>query len=180
MEASECLTGRRSIRKFTDQKVTAEDIAGIVDIAKFAPSWKNSQTVRYAAVLTPELKDQIAEDAVLGFTWNTGIIKGAPALVAEITVTGRSGYERDGSFSTSQGTHWQSFDAGLSAEAFCLAAHIKGLATVILGIFDQEKIAEMLGLAENEKVSALIPIGYAAETPEAPKRKDTDALLRVL
>ena len=180
MEALECLKGRRSIRKFTDQKVTEEDITKIVDAAKFAPSWKNSQTVRYAAILTPEVKDQIADEAVLGFAWNTGIMKAAPAMVAIVSVKNRSGYERDGSFSTSQGTHWESFDAGLASEAFCLAAHAYGLATVILGIFDQEKVSEILGLAENEKVSAMIPIGYAAESPEAPKRKDTEALVRFL
>ena len=96
-----------------------------------------------------------------------------------IQLAKRSGYERDGSFSTSKGTHWQSFDAGLAAEAFCVAAHDAGLGTVILGIYDEGKVKAVLNLPETESVSALIPIGVPAESPAAPKRKDVSELLRI-
>ena len=81
--------------------------------------------------------------------------------------------------STSKGTHWQSFDAGLAAEAFCVAAHEAGLGTVILGIYDEGKVKAVLNLPETESVSALIPIGVPAESPAAPKRKDVSELLRI-
>jgi butyrate kinase len=41
-------------------------------------------------------------------------------------VAKRSGYERDGSFSTSKGEGWEMFDAGIATQTFCLAAHEKG------------------------------------------------------
>lgn len=32
------------------------------------------------------------------------------------------------------------FDAGIATQTLCLAAHSKGLGTVILGIYDEEKL----------------------------------------
>ncbi len=180
MELKEGIKGRRSIRKFTDEPVTKEQIEEVVEVARYAPTWKNCQSVRYTLILDKEIKDRIANEGVMGFEWNAKSILNAPALVLVCTVDKRSGYERDGSESTSKGEHWQSYDAGLASEAFCLAAHDKGLGTVILGIYDEAKVMEIAGVAEGEKVSALILIGRPAESPEAPKRKEVADLLRVL
>ena len=179
MELIEGLKNRRSVRKFTDEEVTREQIEEIVDIARFSPSWKNSQSVRYMLIIDKALKDKIAEEGVMGFEWNTTIMKGAPALILVLTIDKRAGYERDGSASTSKGEHWQSFDAGIAAETFCLAAYGKGLGTVILGVYDEEKVREIVGVPESQNISALIPIGMPAEEPEVPKRKEVADLLIV-
>lgn len=144
MELVKGIKERRSTRKFTDQAVSEDDIREIVATAAYAPSWKNTQTSRYIAVVNPEKKQEIADTCVMGFAGNQRIIGEAPVLIVETTVNERSGYERDGSFSTSKGTHWQSYDAGLAGEAFCLAAWEKGLGTVIMGIFEEEKVKEVL------------------------------------
>ena len=92
---------------------------------------------------------------------------------------GRCGYERDGSFSTTKGDRWQNFDCGVAAQTFALAAHEKGLGSVILGIFEEKKLAELLELPEGQKVACLIPLGYPAEQPEAPRRKEVADLLTI-
>jgi nitroreductase len=43
MTIDEAITGRRSIRKFKDAPVPQEVIAGILDKARWAPSWGNTQ-----------------------------------------------------------------------------------------------------------------------------------------
>lgn len=179
MNAIECITTRRSIRKFSDRAVEAQVIAEIVNVATYAPSWKNSQTTRYFAVLDKALKDRLAVECTMGFEHNAEIINGAPAMIVVTTVNNRSGYERDGSTTTSKGTHWQSFDAGIATQTFCLAAHETGLATVIMGIFDEEKVADVIGVPEGQSISALVAIGYANDEPQAPKRKTADDLLTV-
>ncbi|MBE6584394.1 MAG: nitroreductase family protein [Ruminococcaceae bacterium] len=168
---------RRSIRSFKDEAISKETIAQIVDTAAFAPSWKNSQTTRYTAIFNKDIKERLANDCMQGFTYNTNTVNGAPCVVVVSTVNGRSGYERDGSPTTSKGTHWQSFDAGIATQTFCLAAHEAGLGTVIMGIFDEAKVAELLSLPEGQSVSALIAIGYPNDTPDAPKRKTSAELL---
>ncbi len=98
-------------------------------------------------------------------------------VVAVTVIKGRSGFERDGSFTTARGDAWQMFDAGVASEAFCLAAYDQGLGTVIIGIFDQQEAADLLEIPENQDLIALIPIGYSAEAPVAPKRKPVTDLL---
>ena len=88
METRTCIETRRSVRKFTDQAVTPEVLGQIVAAAAWAPSWKNTQVVRYHAVCTKEIKDRIAEEGVLNFAWNTKIIQGAPVLVVMTMITG--------------------------------------------------------------------------------------------
>ena len=179
MRAIDCIKTRRSVRKFKNTEVTEDKVKELVEVAAFAPSWKNSQTARYIAVLDKDIKDTIARDCMMGFEKNTETLLGAPALIVLTTVNCRSGYERDGSFTTAKGTHWQSFDAGIAAEAFCLAAHNAGLATVIMGIFDEQKVSEVLGVSEERSISALIALGYADEEPEAPRRRALEELLTV-
>lgn len=91
----------------------------------------------------------------------------------------RCGYERDGSFSTSKGDRWQNFDCGIAAATFELAAHELGLGSVVLGIFEEEKLRELLELPEGMGVACLMPLGYPAEAPGAPKRKEVAELLTI-
>ena len=175
MTAKECIKGRRSIRTFTQEPISHELIADIAETASYAPSWKHTQIVRYIAV-EGELKDTIAQ-CTSAYARNGEIIAAAPMVIAVTIIKGRSGFERDGSFSTHRGEGWQMFDAGVASEAFCLAAYEKGLGTVIMGIFDDDKVAELLDIPEGRDVVALIPVGYPAETPVAPRRKSVEEMV---
>lgn len=179
MEAIECITTRRSVRRYSDKPVTDEVLKSIVDAARFAPSWRNSQTVSYIAVRDPSLKQQIAEQGTLGHANNTKIISMASVVVVVVSKKGISGYEPDGSFTTPNGTHWTSFDAGIATEAFCLAAHNYGVGSVILGIIDSAKIAHLLGLSDDVQVSTLVPLGYPSKAHFAPPRKEVSELLSI-
>lgn len=175
MTAKECITGRRSIRKFTEQPVSHDVLAQIVETASYAPSWKHTQIVRYIAV-EGEKKDKLAA-CTSTFPNNGAIMAKAPMVIAVTVIKGRSGFERDGSYTTERGDAWQMFDAGVASEAFCLAAYEQGLGTVIMGIFDQKEASELLEIPDDRDLIALIPIGYPAESPAAPKRKSVEDLL---
>lgn len=179
MEALECIKGRRSIREFTGDPVTPEVLNDIIDTARFAPSWKNTQIARYVA-LTGAAKDKLAEVSFAAWEGNARIVNGAPVTVVLTYIKNRCGYERDGSFTTSKEDRWQNFDCGIAAEAFCLAAYEKGLGTVIMGIFDEDEVAKAIGLSEDRGVAAVIAIGYPAVNPEAPKRKEVADLVTYL
>lgn len=176
MTAKECIKGRRSIRQFSDKPVPRDVLEQIVETASFAPSWKHTQITRYIAV-EGALKDKIAAECTTAYAKNGDIINSAPMVIAVTFIKNRSGFERDGSFSTPKEGGWQMFDAGIATEAFCLAAYEQGLGTVILGIFDEAKAASYLEIPEDRELVALIPIGYPAEEPVAPKRKPVEELL---
>ena len=177
MEYLEAMKGRRSIRKFTEQKVSRETLEKIVEAARFAPTWKNSQTARYVAVEDRALIDRIADEATMGREHNRGIIRSCQTLIVLTSVKGICGYEPDGSFSTNKGNEWQMFDAGIAAEAFTTTAYNFGVASVIMGIFSDEKVGELIGLDDSRVVSALIAIGYADQPPREPVRKDVSEYL---
>lgn len=175
MTAKECITGRRSIRQFTDKPVSHELLADIVATAAYAPSWKNTQITRYLAV-EGEMKAKLAQ-CTSTYPKNGSIMNDASVVIAITVKTGRCGFERDGSYSTNRGDSWQMFDAGIATQTFCLAAHEQGLGTVIMGIFEQEKAAALLEIPEDMDLIALVAVGYPAESPSAPKRKEVDELL---
>lgn len=174
MTANECIRNRRSIRRFTDRRVSHELLEQIVETASYAPSWKNTQITRYIAV---EGEKKAALAKCTDWSGNTAIMEGAPMVVAVTLVKGRCGYEKDGSYSTSKGDHWQMYDAGIASEAFCLAAYEQGLGTVIMGLFQEEEAARLLELPEDRELAALIAVGYPDESPAAPKRKTAEELL---
>ena len=176
MNANECILTRRSIRHFKNIPISHEFLEEIISIASFSPSWKNTQVTRFIAV-EGELKEQIATNATSLYPNNGTIIKNAPMLIAVTVVKNRCGFERDGSYTTFRKDTWQMFDAGIASQTFCLAAHDRGIGSVILGIFDQDTITDLLGISNDQELVALIPIGYPDEEPAAPKRKTVSDLL---
>lgn len=176
MKAIECILGRRSIRKFKETPIAHDMVKEIITTASYAPSWKHSQITRYIAV-EGALKNQIADEATTEYPNNGNIIRNAPMLIAVTVIKNRSGFERDGSYSTFRKDGWQMFDAGIAAQTFCLSAYEKGIGSVILGIFEQDKASAILGIPQDRDLIALIPIGYPDEEPAAPKRKPVDDLL---
>ncbi|WP_455716878.1 nitroreductase family protein [Anaerosporobacter sp.] len=168
MNTIECITSRRSIRSFKKQSIEKEVMDQIVAAAAYAPSWKNTQITRYIFVESEEGKRKLLESVP---DFNAKAIEEAAVVVIVTMITKRCGYERDGSFSTVKGDSWQMFDAGVASQTLCLAAHEYGIGTVIEGIFDYDKIKEDFQVPEEREVVALIPMGYPAENPDAPKRK---------
>ena len=177
MEALECIMTRRSCRKFKEEAVPHELVKELVGVASYAPSWKNTQITRYIVIEDKEKLQRIADDCVLDFEYNKKTISRCPMLVIVTMVKNRSGYEKDGSFTTSKGDRWEMFDAGIATQTFCLAAHEKGLGSVIMGIFDEAKLAEVVSIPDGQQVAALVAVGYPVFQPEAPKRKEASELL---
>lgn len=181
MEAIELLKTRRSVRTFTGEDVSDAELRAVIDAAAYAPSWKNTQTASYIAIRKKDVLEKVIEVGIMGHQGNKRNIGGCAVLVAVITQKGISGYEADGKPTTSRGDKWETFDAGIATQTFCLAAHAYGIGTVIMGIYDEQKMAAILGL-DNSKyaVSALIALGKHDGSAKAPKRKSCDELLTII
>ena len=83
-------------------------------------SWKNTQIARYVLVEDRTTIDKMAEEMVLDFKLNEKTLKNCPAVMVLTYVTGRSGYERDGSFSTPKEAGFEMFDAASPRRHFVL------------------------------------------------------------
>ena len=61
----EVIHGRRSVRKFTDQEVSTNDIKEIIDCARYALSDTNSQTWEFVVIMNREKIKEIEQ-----MTWD--------------------------------------------------------------------------------------------------------------
>lgn len=176
MEFSKLLEERRSIRKFDpEKKVTADQIKEIINAAIQAPSWKNSQTTRYYAVVTPEKIEAFSAACLPEF--NQKSAAGA-ALVVTTFVKDRSGFDQEGNPNNEVGNGWGYYDLGLQNENFVLKAKELGLDTLIMGIRDGEAIRNFLDVPENEQVVSVIAVGYGAKDVQMPKRKSVSEIAK--
>lgn len=179
MDTITCIKTRRSVRKFKEGKVDKDTLRKIVEAAACVPSWKNTQIVRYHVIQNKEMLQKIGQECFVNFAHNREILEGADNLVVVSMITGRCGFERDGSYTTKKGDRWQMFDAGIASQTFCLAAHEYGIGTVILGIFDEDRVGQIIGLEEGQQIAALIVMGYPGDSLTAHPKKDVDTLLNI-
>ncbi len=179
MEAIEMIKERRSIRKYTNKIVEKEILNEIVDAARFAPSWANSQTARYTFITNEEIISKIAKEGVKNFAYNIKTLEQTKNVAILSYVKGKSGKIKSIEGSESD-MKWEMFDAGIACQTFCLAAHEKGIGTCIFGVIDEEVLAKLIDLPENESVAALITYGYIDESGKAPSRYEVSDITKYI
>ena len=169
MSLHEAIRGRRSIRRFTDQEVTGEQLALMLDAARWAPSWGNSQCWEIIVVRDRETRKKLQETLTprnpAGPAMDT-----APLVLVLAAGMGKSGCykgERVTKFS-----EWFLYDLGLATQNICLTAHSLGLGSVIVGAFAHDRVKEIVGLPAGYEAVTMIPVGHAAHHPAAPKRRE--------
>ncbi len=180
MNAVDMIKGRRSIRKYKDEVVSADVLKEVVEVSKYAPSWANFQIARYNFISDKAVIEKIAQEGVNGFVYNKATLENAKNILVISYVQGKSGkldVEKD-DFATSKSNEWEMFDAGIACQTFCLAAHEKGIGTCIFGIIDDKAIAEIIGLPKDETVASVVTFGYPAEEIASTTRKDVSEIAR--
>ena len=176
MEFTKLLEERRSIRAFAPEKhVTAEQIQEIVQAAIQAPSWKNSQTTRYYALVTPEKVEEFSAKCLPEFNQKSS--KGA-ALVVTAFVKDRSGFTQDGTPDNEVGNGWGYYDCGLHDMNLLLEAANQGLSTLVMGLRDADKLREAFDIPKEESIVSVISVGYSDVDPDRPTRKSVEEIAK--
>ena len=178
MELKEILEKRRSIREYAEGgRLTADMVKDFVTAALEAPSWKNTQTARYHAVLSQDMILKIREKCF--GSWNFRNTANVQALVVTAFVKDISGYRKDGTPDNELGNGWGIYDAGLQNSIFLLKAAEAGIDSLVMGIRDAALIRELLEIPENEEILSVIALGERAVTPEKPLRRQADDVLKI-
>ena len=168
-EFNEVIHGRRSIRRYLSKEIPNETMQNVLEAARWAPSWANSQCWELVLVRDQKIKKEL-QGTISDRNPSTNAVVDAPVLIALCGKLKSSGYYK-GSAPTKFGD-WFMFDLGLICQTLCLAAHAADLGTVIVGLFDHDKAGEIINLPDQHEVVALIPIGYSEQHPSPPKRKE--------
>jgi nitroreductase len=158
MDTLQALLTRRSIRQYTEEPVSNEQVLTILKAAMYAPSASNRQPWHFIVIRKRSILDGMQD-----FHPSADIVKGAQLA---ILVCGEIGEGR-------HPWYWLK-DCANATENLLLAAHAIGLGAVWLGVApNQERMHGMnkqLPLPKGIQPFALIPIGYPSETIEAPDR----------
>lgn len=170
MDVMEAIKSRRSVRKYTTDPISDSDIETVLDAARWAPSWANTQCARWIVVKDPDTKSRLA-DILSPRNPATDAVRTVPVVLVACAQTGRAGFKR-GEAMTDKGDYWYMFDVASASQSLMLAAVELGLATVHVGTFDARKAEGILGVPEGIRVVELIPLGHPAEQLEGPGRKE--------
>ena len=160
MDAIDAILTRRSIRKFTNEPVTDEQVETLLKAAMYAPSAGNQQPWHFIVV-----QDRAILDSVPDIHPYTMMIKQAPLAVIVCGDLQKEMYEG----------YWVQ-DCSAATENLLLAAHAMGLGAVWCGIFPRgervEGIIKMFNLPDKVLPLCVIPIGWPAEEKGDPERMD--------
>jgi nitroreductase len=163
------LKSRRSVRRFEEKDIPENLLSEILESVQWSPSWANTQCWEIVVVKDSAVKEKLQE-TIVPKNPATKAITGAPVVLALCGKLGISGYYKD--IAVTKFGDWYMFDLGIACQSICLSAHPQGLGTVVVGLFDHLKAKQVLGIDEAYELVTLIPMGYTAKIPPAPKRKD--------
>jgi nitroreductase len=175
MELQEAILKRRSVRKFSDDVVTDEELRQIFEAVRWSPSWANTQTWEFIVVRDKDLIEKVTGT----YSEKNPATKGsltASALIVACAKTGISGCY--GGKDVTSIPNWEVFDLGIAVQTLCLKAHELGLGTVVVGLMNHEACEKILAIPEGHKVIAVLPIGRPATEPKAgPARKSLSEIV---
>lgn len=166
------IRNRRSVRVFQEKDISATTVHGVLEAVQWSPSWANTQCWEVVVVRNPEIKTELSK-VLASKNPATRSVENAPVVLVLCGRLGESGYYK-GEVTTKFGD-WFMFDLGIACQSICLAAHDRGLGTVVVGLFDHNAAARLLKTPKGVEVVALIPMGYPARVPSPPARKAIEA-----
>jgi nitroreductase len=190
--ASEAAEQRRSIRHYTPETIPDEDLRELLRLVGRAPSAWNLQPWRFVVVRDPALKEQLMTVAN-----NQGQVGRAPAVIVVYSdlddVLAHLDEVAPADKSPEQITAWKSrihryFDdltpegraAWATGQAYLafgwllLLAESRGFVTSPMQGFNAEGVKRVLGLPANATVTALMALGYPADTGKEGQRHPVD------
>lgn len=163
------IEGRRSIRKFKGKDVPQDLLEKVLEAVRWAPSWANTQCWDIIVVRDSATKEKI-QKTIGPKNPAAKAVVAAPVLLAVCGKKGSSGFYNNRA--PTKFGDWLMFDLGIATQNIALAAHGLGLATVIVGLFDHDGAGKVLAVPNSHELVVLIPLGYPAKSPSAPKRRE--------
>ena len=159
MDFKEVVKNRYSCKRFNGRQVDSDKLKAILEAGRLAPTAKNLQEQRIYVIQSDEALARI--DAA------TPCRYGAPTVLVVA-------YDKNNVFTYPGGKcNSGAEDATIVATHMILSAANEGVDSCWLNFFDPEKLAEALGLPENEEILMLMDLGYAEEGI-GPLPKHTD------
>ncbi len=163
---------RESCRSYSDKAVDKKLIVEILEAAANTPSACNSQPWKLV-VCTDDVAKKMPECIIKPEYKINRWVGEAPAFIVVCETKARliKSIDLDSQF-------YAQMDIGNVAGTICYAATDVGLSTCLLGMFDDQKLKQLLGIPEDITIRLVITLGYAKNEGGAKKaRKDFDEIV---
>ena len=166
MELLKLLQRRRSIRKYTDERISDETLEKILQAGLLAPSSRAIYPVELVAVRDKEMLRRLSECKAAG----AAMLKNADAAIVVIGDTAKS-------------DAWIE-DCSITMTLMMLEATEQGVGNCWVqcrgrqtaeGTSTEERVRALLGIPESYGVLAILSLGMPAEEPEPRKLPDINA-----
>jgi nitroreductase len=163
MELMEAIRGRRSTRSFLDRAVEEEKLEKVLEAGRLSPSARNMQDWRFIVVRDEATRQRLAEAAR-----NQEFVGQAPVVIAAcgtsdlIMTCGQPAY---------------AVDVAIAVDHMTLAAFSLGLGSCWIGAFYEDQVKKILGVPNEVRVVALLPLGYPAGPVRATPRKSLEEVV---
>jgi len=157
LDVFEAITNRRSIRAFTPEEVSKEEIEKLIDAARHAPSAGNMQPWEFIVIRDSRTKRKLSVAAL-----NQRFLEEVPVLIVVCANELRSG-RGYGSRGT---TLYCLQDTAAAIQNMLLTACALNLGTCWVGAFREDDARKILNIPKGVRPIAIIPVGHSAEKPE--------------
>ena len=156
METWDAITSRRNVRQFAGEPIDEPVLDRILEAGRRAPSSRNWQPWDFVVVTD---RAQLRELSTVGpGAFHLADAAAAVALVIE-------DYDDPALRERAR------YDVGQATMAMLIAATDQGVGSGHVGVQDQAKAREVLGLPDDRRVAYMVDFGYPADRPLAPIRK---------
>jgi len=157
----ELVSIRQSTRAYDPVRpVETDKLERCIEALRLAPSACNAQPWKLVVVTDPDLKNKVADAAAAKWLGFNNFPRQAPVLIVivreEANLTSKLG-------TVLKDKPYPLMDIGIAAEHFCLQATDEGLATCMMGWFDEPRVKEMLGIPKKKRAELIIALGYPAK-----------------
>ena len=166
MELLEVIKKRHSIRQFTLEPVTAEEMEDLARCGTLAPTTSNMQAWQFAAVLNPLLVEKIIR-------FSPGV-SGNPAAFMVLCSDQEIALSRGGEVS---GREFATIDVSLAAENIMLRAVDLGLGSCAVKSFNEAVIRRLLNIPAKYRIEYLIALGRPVSEGSSPARRPIEEVL---
>jgi nitroreductase len=168
LDVFKAIKTRRSVRAFTGQQVTDNEVEKLIDAARWAPSAGNIQPWDFIIVRDPKIKQGLSKAALIQES-----IEEAPVVIV-VCASPMQSAPRYGS----RGINLYCLqDTAAATQNILLAAHAMGLSTCWVGAFNEEEAKSVLGAPDGVRPIAIVPVGHAAERPRVQPRKQLTEIM---
>ncbi len=163
MDLMHAIRSRRSIRDYQDRPVEEEKLLAVLDAGRLAPSARNMQDWKFIVVRDAATRQKLAVAAR-----DQQFVGQAPVVIAAcgtsdlVMTCGQPAY---------------AIDVAIALDHMTLAAASLDLGTCWIGAFYEDQVKEILGVPQDIRVVALLPLGYPADEPAPRPRKNLDDIV---